>query len=31
MRAGEIETMLEKDGFELQKDDTDVLGYGNKT
>lgn len=31
MKAKNIEDILEKDGFELETDNTDVLGYGCKT
>ncbi len=31
MRAKDIEDLLEKEGFDLQESDTDVLGYGSKT
>ena len=31
MRTKEIEAMLEDDGFDLQEDTTDALGYGSKT
>lgn len=30
MRTKEIEALLEDDGFDLQEDKTDVLGYGSK-